>query len=91
MEIFGDSQLVNILKWVALAFAAGFVGYFGRYLGMFIIERVRRRKTGSTVSSAPEPAAAPDRQDTVETSRLKAEKKRAKAEAKIAKKNKKES
>jgi len=89
MEVSRDSQLTDILKWVALAFAAGFIGYFGRYLSMLVIERVRRRKTGSAASSAPEKVSAPARQDAIETSRIKAEKKKAKAEAKIAKKGKK--
>ena len=81
--------VLEVLKWVGIVLAAGFIGYFGRYLSMFIIERVRRRKTGSATASAPEKSSVPAWQDTVETSRLKAEKKKAKAEAKIAKKGKK--
>ncbi len=31
MEIQGDNLALEILKWVRIVFAAGFIGYFGRY------------------------------------------------------------
>ncbi|MFC1900461.1 hypothetical protein ACFLYN_02595 [Chloroflexota bacterium] len=74
----------EILKWVGLVLAAGFVGYFGRYLAMWIIDKMRRKKIPSTTPSAPEPPASPEVQ--LEETRNKLEKKRSKTEAKKAKK-----
>lgn len=71
---------LDILKWVGLVLAAGFIGYFGRYLAMMIIERTKKRKA----QSAPE--ASPDPEIQLEETRLKLEKKKAKAETKRAKK-----
>jgi hypothetical protein len=45
--------LMGILKWTLVVFAAGFVGYFGRYLGELPIERFRRGKAEGI--SAPQP------------------------------------
>jgi hypothetical protein len=33
-------SLMDVLTWVAVVFAAGFIGYFGRYLGKLIIEKI---------------------------------------------------
>ncbi len=86
MEIPAENPLSEIFKWVGLAFAAGFIGYFGRYLSMLIIERLRKRKLEST----PEPVKeVPAQYDLAQRSLLKLEKKRAKLEAKQAKKAKK--
>ena len=38
-----EIQPVEILKWIGIVLAAGFVGYFGRYLAMVIIDRLRKR------------------------------------------------
>ncbi|MFH1651805.1 MAG: hypothetical protein ABID87_06890 [Chloroflexota bacterium] len=49
-----DPATINpgeVLKWVALVFAAGFVGYFGRYLGMLIIDRLRRKRDRQTADN----------------------------------------
>ena len=72
-------QPLEILKWVGIALAAGFVGYFGRYLAMLIIEKMHRK--------GPVPGnKAATQQAEMGKARLKAEKKKAKAEAKKAKK-----
>jgi hypothetical protein len=77
-----DTKLLEVLKWVGIALAAGFVGYFGRYLAMLIIDRVRKKK-----AKLPTTAEAPPSQDIIlEQQKLKLEKKKAKAEAKKAKK-----
>ena len=81
MDIFGDNLVLDILKWVGIVFVAGFIGYFGRYLGMLIIEKMRkngpqREPTIEFISQS----------DKLEESKLKLEKKKAKAEAKRAKK-----
>jgi hypothetical protein len=87
MGIQGDNLALEILKWVGIVFAAGFVGYFGRYLAMLIIDRMRQRRARQITT---EPAKEiPAGQDTrLEESRLKLEKKKTKAEAKRAKKEK---
>ena len=81
MDIFGDNLVLDILKWVGIVFVAGFIGYFGRYLGMLIIEKMRKDKPQR------EPTIEFIGQgDNLEESKLKLEKKKAKAEAKRAKK-----
>jgi len=81
---------VEVLKWIGVALAAGFVGYFGRYLAKLVIEKVRGRR--SRPDATPEPPEAPPASPEVqlEESRLKLEKKRTKAEAKRVKKAKDE-
>ncbi|MFC1903690.1 hypothetical protein ACFLXJ_05555 [Chloroflexota bacterium] len=101
MGVQGDNLTVEVLKWVAIALAAGFIGYFGRYFAMLIIERVRankRRPTPPTEvakGTAPEPpkevpaaqAPIPEAiQLEIEKKKAKIVKKKAKAEAKKAKK-----
>ena len=89
MEIQGDNQTIEILKWVGIAFAAGFIGYFGRYLARRIIERTRKgRPQPPTTEPTKETPASPDIR--LEEARLKLEKKRAKAETKRIKKAKKD-
>ncbi len=44
----------EIIGWVGLAVAAGFLGYFGRYAAMKIIERIRREKHPDSGSAAQE-------------------------------------
>jgi len=80
-----NGQIVEVLKWIGIVLAAGFIGYFGRYLAMALIERARRK--GGSKAAAAEPAEKKDFvQDTREEGNLKAEKKRAKSEVKLAKK-----
>ena len=74
--------LFEVLKWVGIVLAAGFVGYLGRYIAMLIIDRIRQKKPQP--GAAPEPPASQDMR--LEESKLKLEKKRAKADAKRAKK-----
>jgi len=70
--------LMGILKWAAVVFAAGFVGYFGKYLSKLLIERFRRGKAEDI--SAPQPAETRTSQYDYksEKKRLKLEKKKAK-------------
>ena len=78
-------QPLEILKWIGIVLAAGFIGYFGRYLAMLILEKIHKRKTESPAAdTAGEITAAQANQ--VEESRLKLEKRRAEQEAKKAKK-----
>jgi len=86
METPGNGLLLEIFKWIGIVFAAGFIGYFGRYLSMLVIARLHKRKAESTVTQEPGQEPPPSQSDIAERSRLKVEKKRAKAEAKQAKK-----
>ena len=81
-----EIQLLEILKWVGVVFVAGFIGYFGRYLSMLIIERVRKRKADSPIPNEVVKEVPPNQDDQSDTKRLKLEKKRLKLEKKKAKK-----
>ena len=35
---------IEVLKWVGIVLAAGFIGYFGLYLAVLIIDRVHRKE-----------------------------------------------
>jgi len=77
---------LEILKWVGLVLAAGFIGYFGRYLAMLIIGKMREKELHppSTPELPGETPPSPEIQ--LEETRLKFEKKKAKQEVKRAKK-----
>lgn len=79
-----NSGMTEVLKWMGLVLAAGFVGYFGRYLAMVIIDRAKRKKSHPADLSP----AAPDREAHLEEARRKLEKKKAKARVKAEKKRK---
>ena len=72
------STVLTVLKWVALVFIAGFIGYFGRHLSQMIIARFGKKKQDGSRESIPSPTRAePD---------YKIEKKRLKQKQKIEKK-----
>ena len=75
-----NNAFLEVLKWVGLVLAAGFVGYFGRYLAMQLIEKTRRKEQKS---SAP---VNPVNSQPTDEALYKAEKKKAKAEMKKVKK-----
>ena len=86
---------IEVLKWIGIVLAAGFIGYFGRYLAMLIIDRIRRRrgkiiptiefnKDASPASEAIKETLSPEAR--LEQTRLKLEKKRAKQRVKKVKK-----
>ncbi|MFC2051258.1 hypothetical protein ACFLT4_00820 [Chloroflexota bacterium] len=77
--------VLEVLKWVGIVIAAGFIGYFGRYLAMLIIERMHKGKPQETAAEPPGEVAA-SQETSLEESKLKLEKKKAKAEAKRVKK-----
>ena len=80
-----EIQPLEILKWIGIVLAAGFVGYFGRYLAMIIINRLHRKipDKGSVAGAVTE-----DRPPAIvmNDNSHKIEKKKAKAVAKKAKK-----
>jgi hypothetical protein len=75
-----DDTFLEVLKWIGLVLAAGFVGYFGRYLAMQIIEKTRRNKQESGIPKTE--TSIPSDNEVL----YKSEKKKAKAEIKKAKK-----
>jgi len=87
-----DIQPLDILKWIGIVLAAGFVGYFGRYLAMMIIEKVHKKEAPPppTPESPPAEEATLSQDTILEQSKLKVEKKKAKTEAKKAKKEPKD-
>lgn len=75
---------LEVLKWIGIALAAGFVGYFGRYPAKILIEKIfGARKI--TPEKMPEKQANGG-QIELEKKRLKVEKKAAKQAVKTAKK-----
>jgi hypothetical protein len=97
MDIQGGNLALEILKWVGIVLAAGFIGYFGRYLAMLIIDRIHKKKAPETPVAEParetratqEPASETVKLE-IEKQKAKLEKKKAKADAKRAKKERKE-
>ncbi len=79
-------NVLEVLKWIGIALAAGFVGYFGRYLAMWIIERIRNKKAKSLPTPEPQKETPSSPEVQIEQTRMKMEKKKAKAEVKKAKK-----
>lgn len=87
-----QDTIAEVLTWAALVFAAGFIGFFGKYLGRLILDRFHRGKPPGGQEAAPRapvPQAPPA--DSREGKLFKkAEKNRLKAEKKQAKKDSKE-
>ena len=79
---------LEVLKWIGIAFAAGFVGYFGRVPAKWLIKKIRGgRRPMSEITTIE---GVDGGQIDTEKSRLKIEKKRAKQAAKMAKKSEKQ-
>lgn len=78
-------QPLDILKWVGIVLAAGFVGYFGRYLAMLILDKVHKKKEKAAIER-PASETASSEASQIEASRLKLGKKIAKQAVKKAKK-----
>lgn len=75
-----NNTFLEVLKWIGLVLAAGFIGYFGRYLAVRIIEKTNRNKSDTST-----PKHDTDTPLGAEFSN-KVEKKKTKAEIKKAKK-----
>ncbi|MFC2040615.1 hypothetical protein ACFLTW_05585 [Chloroflexota bacterium] len=87
-----NENLQEVIKWVGLVFAAGFIGYLGRYLANIILDWARAKKTGIIKPGEATGSAAPITADASAPSVMaptdKAAKKLAKAEVKLRKKGK---
>ncbi|HOX00700.1 MAG TPA: hypothetical protein PK545_08740 [Deltaproteobacteria bacterium] len=87
-----QDTIAEVLTWAALVFAAGFIGFFGKYLGRLILDRFHRGKSPGVQGAAPrapvpQAPTAPSQEGKLSK---KAEKNRLKAEKKQAKKGSKE-
>jgi len=60
MHMFEQISSLEILKWVALVFLAGFIGFFGKYLGRVVISIFEKKHDDSPF---PGQAARPDAAD----------------------------
>lgn len=70
---------LEVLKWVGIVLAAGFIGYFGRYVAMRLISSWEKGKAEE--QKGPTPAVEPEN-----LAGYKTEKKKAKQAVKAAKK-----
>jgi len=73
--------LWQVLKWVLVALAAGFVGQFGRHLAKLILERRRQAKLEAERLQGPQTGAY-----DVERAKIELEEKRIKEQGKLEKK-----
>tara|TARA_Y100000310_G_C20255171_1_gene610984 strand:- start:346 stop:603 length:258 start_codon:yes stop_codon:yes gene_type:complete len=78
--------LIEVLKWVGIVLTIGFIGYFGRYLAMLIIEKMRKKEPQPPPTPQPAQEIPPSSETQLEESRIKLEKKKAKTKVKKAKK-----
>ena len=82
-------ELLEILKWIGIVLAAGFIGYFGRYLAMVIIGRIHKEKTPQTYAREANKKILTRLNKKIAESQIQSEKKLAKIKAKRAKKEQK--
>jgi hypothetical protein len=80
--------VISILKWTGLAFAAGLIGYFGKFLGQRIISRFSKNRDNleskeTSPAQSSFPTEKPDYK--LEKKLLKQEKKRIKKQEKTKK------
>ena len=81
-----EIQLLEILKWIGIVLAVGFIGYFGRYLAMLIIEKIHKKQSPQIHAREASKKILTRLEKRVAEIQLKSEKKTAKIEAKRAKK-----
>ena len=84
-----EIELLEILKWIGIVLAAGFIGYFGRYIAMLIIGRIHREKTPQTYAREENKKILTRLNKKIAESQVQSEKKLAKIKAKRAKKEQK--
>jgi Skp family chaperone for outer membrane proteins len=75
-----STTLIEVGKWAAIVFTAGFIGYFGKYLSKIIIQHLHK----SGEEAQPEPVVSPESE--IEKKRLEVEQKKQKYEYKLKKK-----
>lgn len=79
--------VISILKWIGLAFTAGLIGYFGKFLGQRIIARFSKKKENAKSIEPPAQSSLPNEKPDykLEKKRLKQEKKKIKKQEKTKK------
>ena len=81
-----NNLLLEVLKWIGLVFAAGFIGYFGRYIALLLIERTRKKSDSAETTHHSQPKDSNTAENNTEKEYLKLNKKQSKLERKRAKK-----
>jgi len=79
-------NIQGIFKWVFLVFLAGFIGYFGKYLGQRLISRFSKKKahkdellpTDKRKAAIPPPMSNEKTLQKIEKKRLKQQQKASK-------------
>jgi hypothetical protein len=77
---------LEVLKWIGLVFAAGFIGYFGRFIAISLIERIRKKPDSVQTMLHTQTEDSNAAENNSEQEYLKLNKKQAKLEKKRAKK-----
>ena len=77
-----ESTFITILKWIGLVFAAGFIGYFGKYLSKIIIAKFHKQKKSTDITPpVNDSLSKKEKLDyKIEKKKLKLEKKKLKKE-----------
>ncbi|MBW2976997.1 hypothetical protein KY347_06135 [Candidatus Woesearchaeota archaeon] len=74
-----ETLIYNIIKWILIVFAAGFVGYFGKYLSKSIIAKFRKKEEAEKKQIIIHKHESADKyRAKIEKQRLKLEKKKLK-------------
>ena len=76
---------MEILKWIRIMFAAGFIGYFGRYLAM-LIKRPRKKQSPQARSREASKKILNRMNRKVAASQIEFEREKARIETRIARK-----
>ena len=85
-------SILSVLKWIALVFAAGLIGYFGKHFGKMIVARFfsshqkHQQAAGLSSNSSLEGAAPPAHEEDREADTTQYDKKAAKSISKLEKK-----
>ena len=87
-----QDAMVEALKWVAVIFVAGFIGFFGKYLGKVVLSRFQKEEEPEARTGLPAPGEQAVPETSADEGKLlkKMEKGRLKLEKKLAKKSSKE-
>jgi len=73
-----NEPVAGALKWVFIVLIAGFIGYFGKYLAMIIIRRIRKETPETNIIIKTESDEAEKLTYKLEKKRLKLEEKKLK-------------
>jgi hypothetical protein len=75
-----NEPIIRVVKWASVVLVAGFIGYFGRYLAMMIIKRMRKEPPEMNSVIKSESDKTTKNTYKLEKKRLKLEKKKSKKE-----------